>query len=261
MKDLKTVILSGAVQGLGRVAAYKFQKEGWRVVILDIQENPEMQRTGMKIYRCDLSHFEQTKDCLGSIFEEVGTVEALVNCVRYRRPKNLSQSPFEEWKKSLEIDLDTYFNTSSIVCEKMKGKGGKGCSIVNFSSVTSSLVTLKESISYHTAKAAITQMTRYLAVQYGPYNIRANTISPGLISREKTELSSSEAGASLYSRLACSIPLRRTGAPEEVAEAIFFLASPASSFITGHELTIDGGLCLCDQVGISTEHDRVPALC
>lgn len=243
----KHALICGAARGLGLAIAQKFSEEGWSVTLLDAATFSGALPEGSRSIQCDARDFSSLEKALLPLLQEFGSIDALVNSIRYRAPKNEAIPHQELWKKGIEIGLDTYYNSSFFVCEQMK-KIGVGSSIINLSSVTAERVTLQESLSYHAAKAAINQMTRYLAVQYGPYQIRANTILPGLISNVVSEKSSDDPNASLYAKQACQIPLRRSGSPREVAELVYFLATPASSFITGQNIVIDGGLGIRDQL-------------
>jgi len=247
--DSKNVVLCGASQGLGAVIARKFYDQNWNVIILDLLEPSNSK---MQFYQCDVTDFEATKKCIDEITQKYQAIDGLVNCIRYRNKENKGISFHKEWERGMEIDLHTYFNASLLVCNRMKTIE-KDCSIVNISSVLSDLVSTKESINYHMAKAAINQMTRYLAVEFGPYNIRVNSVLPGLISNHESEKSSTSPSASLYSRGASHIPLRRSGAPEEVAELVLFLVSSLSSYITGQNIVIDGGLALREQFDVFSD--------
>lgn len=245
----KNAVLCGASQGLGNTIAKKLFENGWSVHILDLvpKEDPHF-----TFYECDVSNFESTKKCINEIIGKHKTIDALINCIRYRKKAKQPACFSEEWKKGIDVDLHTFFNACSLVCDHMKNIGS-GCSIINISSVLSECITLTEPVSYHASKAAINQLTRYLAVQYGPFNIRVNAISPGLISNHHSEKSSSNPDASLYAKLARHIPLRRTGDPKEIAELVLFLASATSSFITGQNIVIDGGLMIREQLGILSD--------
>lgn len=243
----KNVLICGASQGLGLCITHRFIKEGYNVINLDIIDNPN---SPAYFYPCDVSNLEQTQKCIEEIMHRFGNIDVLINCIRWRKKQDPPNSVFQNWENGLKIDLNTYFHACLFVCEKMKEKE---CNIINISSVVSQCITLKEPLSYHVAKAAINQLTRYLAVEFGPKKIRVNAIIPGLISNDQVEQSSLDSSASLYAKLANHIPLRRSGAPEEVADLAFFLASPSSSFITGQCIAIDGGLTLREQVDLISE--------
>lgn len=239
---MKTVIFCGASSGLGKIAALYFLEKGWKVINVDIATDKDLEQKGIQTVYCDLAIYEESKKAFHEIFENNSNISALINCIRHRK-----QDKEIGWDKELRIDLTTYYHASSLVAEYMKHRP-EGCSILSFSSVTASLVTLHEDITYHVAKSGISQMMRYFAVQYGPYGIRANSIVPGLISREGTEQSSDDPNASLYSKLAQYVPLRRSGSPKEVAELLFFLSSDQSTFISGQNICIDGGLSVREQI-------------
>lgn len=245
----KNALLCGAARGLGEIISRKFLNEGWNVIILDLTLPQRPPEPNVFHYQCDATDFASTERCLNKIVEKFQTIDALVNCIRYRRSAGQAIHFAEEWKSAIDVGLHTYFHLSSVICELMKA-ANHPCSIINLSSVTSELVTLKESISYHVAKAAVNQMTRYLALQYGPQSIRVNSILPGLISHHQSEKGSSDSNASLYAKYAQYVPLRRSGSPQEVADLTFFLASEHSSFITGQTIVIDGGLSICEHLGM-----------
>ena len=243
---MKHLVICGGAHGLGSKIAYYFLKMGWKISILDISENKEMSKAGIRIFPCDLSDYSLTKKAFQSAFENEGKIDVLISSIRLREKNPASRE--KSWKSSIDVDLNTYFNSTSICCELMQ-KQREG-SIILLSSITSKLVTLFESVGYHAAKAAINQMTKYFAVQYGPDNIRINTLLPGLISNEYAENSSTEPNASLYAKIAQQIPLRRSGSPADLFQLAYFLASDQSSYITGQEFIIDGGLSLLDQGGL-----------
>lgn len=242
-------MLCGASRGLGSAIAKKFRDTGWNVIVLDLIRSKDSE---VHFYQCDVSDYKNTEYCVSEITKKFGPIDALVNSIRYLGKRQETSHFIDEWRKGIDIDLHTYMNAAIVVCNYMKTIN-TSCSIVNISSVLSELVTLKEPVSYHASKAAINQLTRYLAVEFGQYNIRVNAILPGLISNHQSEKSSLEPSASLYSKLANHIPLRRTGDPNEVADLVLFLASSSASFITGQNIVIDGGLGIREQLGILPE--------
>lgn len=239
---MKTALFCGASSGLGKIVALFFLQKGWNVLNVDIAMNDELNAHGIKTYLCDLTDKNHAQQIFHNIFDEYPTISALINCIRFRDTQKE-----EHWEKEISIDLSTYYYASLLVAEYMKDRATE-CSIISFSSVVASLIAPCQKISYHVAKSGITQMMRYFAVYYGPYGIRANSIEPGLISKRSAEKSSNRSDASYYAKIAQHIPLRRSGSPSEVAELILFLASSQSSFITGQNICIDGGLSIREQV-------------
>ena len=246
----KQIVICGGANGLGLHFATEFSKMCGSVHILDLFPPPTLLNNNCSHFICDVSDFDKTQSTFENLLKHHGKIDILVNCIRSQgTPHTASFAPLESksWEKGLQINLNTYFNSSSVVCELMKEKQ-EGCNIINISSISSSLISSDQPIDYHCAKAAITQLTRFLAVKYGPYNIRVNSISPGLISHHISEKSSCSPSASLYQQRARSIPLRRSGGPQDVMNLVLFLVSDFSSFITGQDIIIDGGLSVCEQL-------------
>jgi glycerol dehydrogenase len=243
----KQIVVCGGANGLGAYFSEEFSKANGSVAVLDLVA-PRLKGPSFH-FICDVSNYDDTFSVLEKIVKEKGKVDALINCIRLKGNPTPSFSPLEKetWEKGLRINLGTYFNASSAVCELMKDKE-TGCSIINISSISASLISSDQTIDYHCAKAAINQLTRFLAVKYGPYNIRVNSVLPGLISHHAPEKASSHPSASLYQRRARSIPLKRSGGPQDVANLVLFLASDFSNFITGQDIVIDGGLSICEQL-------------
>lgn len=251
------VVLCGGSRGLGSHLAKAFLREKANVCIVDIVRPEETIEKQVFFCQCDLSKIQETKTAFANIFTKFKRVDVLVNSMRLAKAESVKLKDVEQWEKGIQIDLNTYFQSSLICCEMMKSLGS--CSIINFSSVLADLVSLDQPLEYHCAKASINHLSRYLAVKYGANNIRVNTIAPGLISHLEAEKASSTP-QTLYEKHAHLIPLLRTGSPQDIVFSTLFLASRFSSFITGHELVVDGGLSIREQLSAAAIMQNSPCL-
>jgi 3-oxoacyl-[acyl-carrier protein] reductase len=230
----KSVLVTGGTQGIGRAVAQKFLGLGARVTITgtrptlkDYRDAPD----GVHYIQADLTWPEARAE----VAAHIERLDVLVNNAGRGSPREFEQEEFEHV-------IDTNLNAVMDLCVRLhpllKETGG---AIVNVGSLASFLA-LRETPAYTASKAGLLGLTRALGDKWAPEGVRVNLVAPGFIETRMTE--GARQNPDREKRLMRAIPMQRWGAPEEVAEAILFLASPAASYITGQSLAIDGGLML-----------------
>jgi len=242
------VVVTGAGSGIGRATALAFAKEGAQLALLDVSPGGlrETERlaggTGHVILECDVSSPVAIANAFSHIDSALGAVDVLVN--------NAGINPTVE--TSLDVD-EAYFDRVMDV----NSKGIFFCAqaamrsmvprrsgvIVNLGSV-SGMIGWGGSAVYSASKGAVLALTRALAIELAPYSIRVNAVAPGSVRTPMVQnnIDLGEDSGQAWQRIAAIHPLGRPGEPEDIADAIMFLASKRSSFVTGSILTIDGGL-------------------
>ncbi len=240
----KTAIVTGASRGIGRVIALKFAEEGADVAFTDLLADEhlkslenELKEMGVKAkgYASDASSFEKSQETVSEILKEFGNVEILVNNAGITRDGLLLRMNEKQWDMVIAINLKSVFNlTKAVLSQMMKQRNG---SIINMSSVVGVKGNAGQA-NYAASKAGILGFTKSVALELGSRNIRCNAIAPGFIETEMTAKLDEETVKGWRK----TIPLRRGGTPEDVANACVFLASEKSSYITGQTLHVDGGM-------------------
>ena len=244
--------MTGAGSGMGQAVALRFASEGAHLIINDLDRD-SLESTAARIgLQCqvvqgDVSS-EATAAALVSTAERVhGRADILVNNAGILRAQELDDTAPEDWKHIIDVNL-----TSMVFCSKhvmpMMVRQHAG-SIVNFSSISAFVgqeIEGRSTFAYNISKAGALQLTRSLATRYASDGIRVNAVCPGAI---RTRLLfnmdpnwTAEADDSFWEGEVSLVPLRRVGTPEDVANAVLFLASDESSYITGHGLVVDGGM-------------------
>ncbi len=243
--DDKVAIVTGASRGIGRAIALEFAREGADVVVnynTSEREAKEVAKQIGKIGRealvvkADVSKPEEVRDLVEKTYKHFKRIDILVNNAGVISAKLLNDLDFKEWERILHTNVIGAFSCAKEVSKYMlKQKHG---SIINISSKYGDVGS--EFVMHYTAsKAALTNLTKSLALSLAP-NIRVNTISPGNIDTEMTQ----RAGKDFIEMTIKKTPLGRLGEPHEIAKASVFLASDDSSFVTGHNLVVDGGWSL-----------------
>jgi len=246
----KKVIVLGGSSGIGKAIAERFAKEGWQVIAgsghLAAMQNvvSALDGEGHVAVEADVSSEEQIKKLKELVQQTFGTFHALINSVGISKSVPVLNADFLEWDRSLQVMLYGAVK----VCRALVSLMEDGGRIIHITSIHHERVASGSS-AYGMAKAAITQLTRSLAVELASRNILANTIAPGFVDTPmsvkadgQNELDSAwfRDNYVKYDHL----PLKRAGQPGEIAGVAWFLAGADASYITGSVVTVDGGLTI-----------------
>lgn len=239
----KTAIVTGAARGIGKAIALKFAAEGANVAFTDllIDENAEntakeIEAMGVKAkaYASNAANFEDTAKVVEAIHQDFGRIDILVNNAGITQDGLLAMMKEESFDRVLAVDLKGAFNCIRHCTPLfLRQKGG---AIVNITSV-SGMMGNPGQANYSAAKAGLIGLTKAVAKELAPKGITCNAVAPGFIETDMTRDLAGQDNA-----LLAAIPLGRMGQPEEVAQAVAFLA--ASPYITGEVLRVDGGIAM-----------------
>lgn len=244
MTELKTVLVTGAGGGIGRACIHHFADKGWRVIGVDRSDfGGGFPRNG-RFIRADISH----PDSVEQIFQEARDfhpmLDALVNNAAVQVAKPLVETTVEEWDSVMASNLRSVFLFVKLAYPLLKANGG---AVVNVSSVHA-IQTSANIAAYAASKGGLLALTRAMAIEFAPDNIRVNAILPGAVDTPmlRAGLSRGHVGhgdiQERLDNLARKTVSGKVGRPEEIAHAIYFLAdSEQSSFMTGQALVVDGG--------------------
>jgi len=241
----QVALVTGAGRGIGRAIAHTFAGQGAHLIISDIQPDlagsvgDEVKALGRNFLAvaCDVSRFEDCQNMINVGLDAFGRIDILVNNAGITRDNLLMRMSEEEWDAVLAVNLKSVFNCCKAASRLMlKQKGGR---IINISSVVGLMGNAGQA-NYAASKAGIIGLTKSLAKEFASRNITVNAVAPGFIKTKMTEVLKEDAREALIKM----IPLGRLGEPEDVANAVLFLASPLASYITGQVLTVDGGMVM-----------------
>lgn len=248
--DKKIVFITGAASGIGKATAMICKQLGARVVATDLGPADETKNTlslseNDLALQVDVSDEPSVNSAMAQVKAIYGQLDGVVNSAGISGMGAAHQVPLASWQKTIEVHMTGTF----LVCQKalelfLEQKSG---AIVNVAS-TYGLIGGTGNFSYNSAKGGIVQMTRCLAADYGPMNIRANCVAPGYIETPMTTMLDGEAAEPFRNRFVEMHSLKRAGKPEEVARAIVFLLSDASSYVTGAALPVDGGYSAAKEI-------------
>ena len=241
----KVALISGGARGMGAVEARLFAREGAKVGIADIREDAGRDRAAeigaaggeAMFVNLDVTDERQWLEAVDAVMTAYGRLDILVNNAGIYRRANVEETSGADWDRMLDINGKGVFLGARSVVPAMRAGGGG--SIVNISSVAG-LIGSAGATAYNASKGAVRLLTKSLAVQYAAENIRVNSVHPGPIETDMLDLVFPEEG--MREQRAVNIPIPRMGSPEDVAYGVLFLASDESSYMTGGELVIDGGL-------------------
>jgi len=243
MDDRKTIVLTGASRGIGHATVKRFSQGGWRVITCSRQAFsdkcpwPAGEEDHIQV---DLSDPENLGNAIAEMRKRLqangGRLDALVNNAGIS-PKGEGgarldsiETPMHVWRTVFQVNFFAPIMLARGLIKELKEAGG---AVVNVSSIAGSRVHPFAGTAYATSKAALASLTREMAADFGRHGIRVNAIAPGEI---ETSILSPGTEALIE-----DIPLGRLGAPAEVAETIFFLCTPPSSYVNGAEIHVNGG--------------------
>ena len=240
----KSVIITGGSRGIGKAIAEKFAQNGANLAItcikitdeaLELVKNIESLGVKAKVYESDASDFESAIKLAENVFNDFGSIDVLVNNAGITKDNLLLRMSEEDFNDVMKVNMNSVFNnTKAVLRQMLKQKNG---SIINLSSVVGVKGNAGQS-NYSSSKAAILGFTKSVALELGSRNIRCNAIAPGFIETEMTRALQQDQ----INEWAESIPLKRSGKPEDVANTTLFLASDMSSYITGQVMNVCGGM-------------------
>ena len=240
----EVAIVTGGTKGIGKAICLLFAEQGARVVAnfskdVDAAENLKKEAKSMGLslglFKADVTQFDQVKTMVEETAAQYGKIDILVNNVGLVRDNFLMLMSDEDWESLVRANLTSLFYCSRIVIRKMIAqKKGK---IINVSSISGILGTPGQA-NYAATKGGMISFTKSLARELGPFNIHVNAVAPGLIDSEVV----SKMPKDKVDAIIKSSSLGRIGKPEEVAQAVLFLASDRSNYITGQTIVVDGGI-------------------
>ena len=240
----KTAIITGGSRGIGKGIALVFAQHGANVAFTYSSSvesanslEKELSNYGVKVksYQSNAADHKESQDLVENVLEDFGSIDVLVNNAGITKDNLLMRMGEEDFDKVIEVNLKSVFNMTKAVQRTML-KQRKG-SIINMSSVVGVKGNAGQS-NYAASKAGIIGFSKSIALELGSRNIRSNVIAPGFIETEMTA-KLDEKTVDVWRN---AIPLKRGGAPEDIANACVFLASDLSTYITGQTLNVDGGM-------------------
>jgi NAD(P)-dependent dehydrogenase (short-subunit alcohol dehydrogenase family) len=241
----KTAIITGAAQGIGYASALQFSNHGARVYAIDINKDSltSLSRINKNIIPVliDVTDFDKVL----SFAKTLHSVDILLNCIGFVHHGTILDCEIKDWEKSFNINVTSmYFITKALLSIMIRNS--MGASIINISSVASSIKGVKDRFVYSTTKAAIIGFSKSVAFDFVKNGIRCNVICPGTVDSPSLrgridELSKKCDRSDVYKNFVSRQPMKRFGTPDEIASLALYLASDCSKYTTGSVHVIDGG--------------------
>ena len=239
----KVAIVTGAAQGIGKTIALLFAAKGASLVLCDINLEAaektarEIEEKGGKCLplKSDVSNFQDAEKIIKQAVEHFGSLDILINNAGITRDNVLLRMKEEQWDQVMAVNLKGTFNfTRAAIKVMMRKKRGK---IINIASITGMMGNAGQA-NYSASKAGVIGFTKAIAREYADRGITVNAVAPGFIATAMTDAIPEREREELIKQ----IPMKKLGTPEDVANAVYFLASDEASYITGHVIGVNGGL-------------------
>ena len=235
----KKIIITGATGGIGNSITKILSENGAKILATGTKveklEKLKSKFKNVNILKFDISNSDKIEEFIENATSELGGLDCIINNAGVTQDNLAIRMSFEEWKKVIDINLNSTFLLSKFAIKKMlKNKSGK---IINISSVVGHTGNVGQA-NYTASKAAIVAMSKSLAIEYAKKNININCISPGFIKSEMT----SKIDEKFKEIIISKIPSLRLGEPEDIANVVLFLASDLSNYINGETIHVNGGM-------------------
>jgi 3-oxoacyl-[acyl-carrier protein] reductase len=245
----KSALITGASRGIGRAIALRFAEEGCEVAVNYVDERErdnaaEADDVAEQIcalgrqaicVEADVTDLEAVEGMAEYVIERLGKLDILINNAGITRDRTLKKLAKEDWDRVIEVNLTGAFHCARAVIEHMRER--RSGRIISISSVVAQMGNIGQT-NYAASKAGLIGLTKSLAREVARRGITVNAVAPGFIDTEMTQAMPDE----IREQVIATIPMGRTGTPEDVANAALFLASEAASYITGQVLSVNGGL-------------------
>jgi NAD(P)-dependent dehydrogenase (short-subunit alcohol dehydrogenase family) len=249
--DGKTALVTGGAQGIGQAYCFALGEAGAKIAVVDInltlaEETAEqLGKKGIEAVavKADVTNSEDAAKMVKTVIDKWGTLTIGVNNAGMSIWRDVLTQEFGEWRKILALNLDAMFICAQAEAREMVKQGyGK---IINTASMSAHIAnTPQNQCAYNVSKAGVLHLTRSLAVEWAPKNIRVNSISPGYTKTALVDkLLETPEGKTILPKWLEKIPLGRMAATEDLQGAVVYLASSASDYMTGSDIIIDGGYC------------------
>ena len=236
----KVVMVTGGAAGIGRVTAENFAKEGAKVAICDVnteagEATARALGAGASFAQVDVANSASVSDWVEAVMDQHGQIDVLVNNAGITRDGLIMRMKEEDWDLVISVNLKSAFNCIKAVSKIMvKQRSGR---IINLASVVGVMGNPGQA-NYVASKAGMIGLTKTVAKELGSRGVTVNAVAPGFIETDMTAVLSEKAREAMLS----IIPLQRAGTPQDVAEAIAFLASDSAAYITGQVIHVTGGM-------------------